>query len=175
MLDFNQSLDYTWTPAEQEIFKPKPKIKVSELAAQIRIVTRGPAQGLWTNEFAPYLVEPMDTWNLPWVRKIFICFAPQMGKTQIALNCLLYCVVIDPGDAFYIMPDQKVMQRIMNRQIVPMLRATPESAALLGDNPSSHDISSLKASFLNGMELMAAWATYLARCNGVRISAIHVL
>lgn len=153
----NIAWDYPTTESERFVFKPKPKIKVSELAAQIRIVTEGPAQGLWTNEFAPYLVEPMDTFNLPWVRKIYICFAPQMGKTQFALNCLLYCVVVDPGDTFYLMPDEKTMKRIMNRKIIPMVKKTPESQALMG--LSSYSANNLKISFVTGMDLMAAWAT----------------
>jgi phage terminase large subunit GpA-like protein len=147
----------TFTDAERHIFKAKEKITVSQWAEMHRRVTRGPAPGQWMNEVTPYLVEPMDAWNLPWVQKIFLCFAPQTGKTQIAINCMGYAADQDPGPAMYVMPDEKTVKRISRRQIIPSLKASPRTADLL--SKKADDVSTLSINFINGMDIMMAWAT----------------
>ena len=143
--------------AEREIFKARERIPVATHAAKYRIVGTGSTQGKWTNELTPYAVEPMNTFNLPWVRKIFLEWAPQTGKTSVALNCLLYCIDIDPAPAMYIMPDEKTAKRIARRQIIPMLKMSPKIAARLG--PRADDVTTLAVRFSNGMDLMLAWAS----------------
>jgi phage terminase large subunit GpA-like protein len=142
---------------ERRILAGQEHLTVSQWAERHRIVTTGHAQGLWKNETTPYLVEPMDTWNAPWVRHIILCFAPQIGKTSVALNCLLYSLDQDPGPAMYLMPDEKVAKRIAARQILPIFRASPRIRRLLSDRVS--DTSTLSVKFTNGADLMMAWAS----------------
>lgn len=151
---------FTWTAPERRVWRPKEGLTVSQWAERYRFVTKGPAQGLWSNQLTPYLVDPMDTWNDPWVRHIILCFAPQTGKTSVAINCLLYSIDQDPGPAMYIMPDEKVAKRISRRQLIPTIKATPRTKSVL----SSHadDTSTLAVNFTNGMDLMMAWATSAA-------------
>lgn len=146
-----------FTEGEQRIFKAKEKITVSEWAERHRVIEKGPAPGQWTNELTPYLVAPMDAWNKPWVQKIFLCFAPQTGKTQVALNCLCYAADQDPGPAMYIMPDEKAVKRLSKRQILPALKKSPRTSELL--SPKVDDVSTLQIVFTNGMDVMMAWAT----------------
>lgn len=146
-----------FTKAERRIFKAKEKITVSQWAQRHRRVSKGPAPGQWTNELTPYLVAPMDAWNLPWVRKIFLCFAPQSGKTQVAINCMGYAVDQDPGPAMYVMPDEKAVKRISRRQILPALKSSPRTGELL--SKKADDVSTLSINFTNGMDIMMAWAT----------------
>lgn len=101
-----------FTDAEKRVFKAKENILVSQWAERHRVVEKGPAPGLWTNGLTPYLVDPMNAWNRPWIQKVFLCFAPQTGKTQVALNCLCYAADQAPGPAMYIMPDEKAGKRI---------------------------------------------------------------
>ena len=63
-------------------FSPRENVKVSQWAEQYRMVTDGHKEGPWLNSNTPYLVEPMNCWNEPSIRKIILCFAPQTGKTQ---------------------------------------------------------------------------------------------
>lgn len=147
----------TFTEAERQIFKAKEKLTVSEWAERYRRVTRGPSQGQWKNDLTPYLVEPMDAWNKPWIQKILLCFSPQTGKTQVAINCMSYAADQDPGPAMYVMPDEKVMKRISRRQILPTLRSSPRTASLL--SKKSDDVSTYSINFVNGMDIMMAWAT----------------
>ncbi len=151
---------FRFTHGERRVFKAKERLTVSQWAERHRIVTNGPLTGRWRNDITPYLVEPMDTWNLPWVREIVLCFAPQTGKTQVAFNCLSYSIDQDPGPAMYVMPDEKTTKRIARRRIIPMFRGTPRIAELL--SPKADDVSSFHVQFINGMDLMMAWATSAA-------------
>lgn len=146
-----------FTSAERRVFAAKEQATVSQHAERHRIVTRGPWQGPWRNENVPYLVTPMDMFALPWVRRMYLCFAPQTGKTQIAFNCLNYVIDQDPDAAFYVMSDEGRAKRISRRQILPMLRAHQRTSQLLSANMD--DTSTLAVQFTNGMDLMLAWAS----------------
>lgn len=149
-----------FSPHERLVFKAKENITVSQWAARHRFVAKGPSIGRWTNELTPYTVQPMDTFNLPWIRKIYLCWAPQVGKTQVALNCLLYAIDQDPGPAMYVMSAEHTAKKISRRQIIPALRQSPRIAALLSDR--ADDVSTKAVVFKNGMDLMMAWATSAA-------------
>lgn len=149
-----------WTQGETGIFRLRPPLKVSEYAQRYRVVLSGELRGQWKNESAPYLVKPMDTWQLPHVQEVTLRFAPQSGKTQAALNCLLYAIDYDQGPAFYIMPDETVAKRISRRQIIPAIRTTPPVAALLGHRASAAATMSIR--FINGMDVTLGWATSAA-------------
>jgi phage terminase large subunit GpA-like protein len=151
---------FRFTEPERRVFRARERIKVSAWAAKYRMVATGPTIGKWSNELTPYAVEPMDTFNLPWVRKIFLEWAPQTGKTATALNCLSYCVDVDPGPAMYVMPDEKVAKRIARRQLIPLFRRSPQLAQLLGSR--ADDVTTLAVRFVNGMDLMMAWASSAA-------------
>jgi phage terminase large subunit GpA-like protein len=119
--------------------------------------------GRWQNANAPYAVEPMDCWTVPSIREIYLCFAPQVVKTQIAFNCLGYAADQDPGSAMYVMPDEKTTKRIARRRILPMIKASPRLASLL--SPRYDDTTTLSIRFINGMDLMMAWATSVAEIS----------
>lgn len=146
--------------AERRIWKPKEGLTVSQWAEKYRMVTKGPSPGLWRNDRTPYLIEPMDCWNDPYVRHIILCFAPQTGKTSVAVNCLLYSIDQDPGPAMYIMPDEKVAKRISRRQLLPTIRATPRTRRVMSER--ADDTSTLHVQFKNGADLLMAWATSAA-------------
>lgn len=148
---------FRFTEGEKRVYRPREKISVSEWAEKYRVITRGPAGGKWRNSFTPYATEPMDTIGLPWVRKIILCWAPQTGKTSVALNHLLYTIDVDPGPAFYILPDEKLSKRVCKRTIIPTIRQTPRVAALL--SPRAEDVSRLHVGFTNGADLMVGWAS----------------
>lgn len=151
---------FHFTPAESRVFRPRERLTVSQWAERHRIVTNGPMKGRWLNSTTPYLVEPMNCWNIPSIREIILCFAPQTGKTQVAFNCLDFSIDQDPGPAMYVMPDEKVTKRIAKRRIIPMFRSSPRLAELL--SPRADNTTTLAINFKNGMDLMMAWATSAA-------------
>ena len=149
-----------FTEPERRVFRPRERITPSAWAEKYRVVVRGPAQGKWTNALTPYCIEPMDTIALPWVRKVFLCWAPQTGKTSVGINFMLYAIDVDPGPMFYVMPDEKVSKRIAKRQLIPTIRSTPRISELLSRRID--DVSSLHVNFVNGCDLMMAWASSAA-------------
>jgi len=151
---------HRFSNSERLIFKRHEKMTVSEWAETYRYVETGPKKGRWTNTMTPYLVEPMNSWNDPHIRKIILRFAPQTGKTQVAFNCLCYAIDRDPAQAMYVMPDEKTARRISTRRLMPMFRSSPIIRDLMSDNPN--DTTSLAAYFKNGMGLLMAWATSAA-------------
>ncbi|SEM82587.1 Phage terminase large subunit (GpA) [Syntrophus gentianae] len=120
-----------FTPGEIRVFRPRERLSVSQWAERHRVVTNGPMTGKWRNDVTPYLIEPMDTLNLPWVRQVIMQFAPQTGKTQVAFNFLCYVIDQAPGPCMYVMPDEKVTKRIARRRILPMFRSSPRIAELM--------------------------------------------
>lgn len=145
-----------FTSSERRVFRPKDDLTVSQWSPLYRKVTSGSRKGAWSNDFVPYAVEPMDCWNLPWVRKVYLRWAPQTSKTNIAFNCLDYSVDQDPGPAMYIMSEEKTAKRISRRRIIPMFRETPRLATLL--SPRVDDTTTMAVLFQNGMDLMMGWA-----------------
>ena len=152
-----------FTEGERRVFRRKERITTSEWAARHRVVTNGPITGKWRNETTPYLVEPMDTLDLPHVRRVILMFAPQTGKTQVAFNFLGHMIDADPGPVMYVMPDEKVCKRIARKRILPMFRGSPRLAALLSLRPD--DTTTLAVGFINGADLMMAWATSAAEIS----------
>lgn len=145
-----------WTQAEKRILLIPKRLTVSEWAERYRIVTEGQALGPWTNAYAPYLKLPMDTWGLPEIRKVILCFSPQTGKTQIALNCLGYAIDRNPGPAMYIMPTEAKAKDFGSGKLSMMIQKSPRLSALL--SPRSDDTTTLQIRFVHGMRLMVAWA-----------------
>lgn len=155
-----QLYHFEFTEAERRVFRAKEGLTVSQWAEKYRFVETGSMQGRWRNDVTPYAIEPMDCWTVPWIRKIILCWAPQTAKTQVAFNCLGYSIDQDPGPAMYVMPDERVAKRISRRRIIPMFKRTPRLRELL--SPRADDTATLAIHFVNGVDLMLAWATSAA-------------
>jgi len=156
-----------FTEGERRVFRRREKISISRWAERYRIVTNGPRTGPWRNDFTPYLVEPMDTIDQPFVRRIILMFAPQTGKTQVAFNALCKWIDVDPGPAMYVGPDEKVTKRIARKRILPTFRSTPRIAELL--SPRHDETTTLSVQFQNGMDFIMAWATSAAELSSESI------
>ena len=159
----NGELDsLVFTESERRIFAAPERnpdgspVTVSQWAKRNRYVERGSMRGPWSNATTPYLVQPMDTLNFPWVRLVILMWAPQTGKTQLAFNFVCYCADMDPGTALYVMPDEKTALKVSRKRILPMFRNTPKTARLLGGR--KEDATGLSIGFKNGMDLGLAWA-----------------
>lgn len=56
----------------------------------------------------------------------------------------------------YIMPDEHVAKRISNRQLLPSIRSTPRTNALLSKR--ADDVNNLSVKFINGADMIMGWA-----------------
>ena len=116
----------------KRVFRKRENITTSQYAEKYRRVVEGSRSGKWYNITTPYLREPMDCLCLPYVRVIYMVFAPQTGKTQVAFNFLCFIAENAPGPAMYIMPNES-KTKDMSSRIKAMLKATPRMNALLSD------------------------------------------
>lgn len=159
-----------FTDAERRVFASRERdprtgrvLTVSQWAERYRILTDSNINGRWQNANAPYAVLPMDLWTHPTVREIYLCFAPQIVKTQIAINCMLYAIDQDPGPIMYVMPDEKTTKRFARNRLLPTITASPRTAALL--SPRDADTTQLGIRFVNSCRIMLAWATSTAELS----------
>jgi phage terminase large subunit GpA-like protein len=153
---------YHFPQVWKRVFRKRENIVTSEYAEKYRRVVEGSRSGNWYNITTPYLKEPMDCLCLPYVRAIYMVFAPQTGKTQVAFNYLCYVAENSPGPAMYIMPNES-KTKDMSARIRAMFRATPRMAGLLSDRL---DDTKQKRIFLNnGMKIMMVWASSVAELS----------
>jgi phage terminase large subunit GpA-like protein len=159
---------FRFSAGEARVFRPRERdprtgmpITVSYWADHYRIVTEGGRKGPWSTDFAAYAREPMDAWNLPYVREIVLCWPPQSSKSQFALNCLGYSMDQDPGPAMWITPNEKKSKDAISKKIKPMIRSSRRLSELL--SPRERDATNFNIRLTNGMETMVAWATSAAQ------------
>lgn len=132
------------------------KIRVSEWAAQHRIVTDGAHEGQWRHEYAPHTVQIMDTFGLPHVREIWFCGPEQGCKTNAMLNCMGWCVDCDPGNIFYLMPTEATGSKVTGGKIIPMLRRSPRLRRYL--SAREDDTSLARINLSHGVTIFPAHA-----------------
>lgn len=162
--------DLRLTPGESEIFRKKERLLVADWSEKNIIVTDGPMRGPWRNEVTSYTIGPQNAWNLPHVRKIFLCWAPQTAKTRIAFNCMAYAVAHEARSVMYCGPDEKVLKRISKRRILPMFKQSPRLASLMSPRADDTTITSMR--FVNGADLMLVWATSAAELGSESIPVL---
>ncbi len=152
-------------PGERRAMEPRARsadgsaLRPSVWTRMYRMVVRGRQVKKavpWSDDMAPYAPWIMDLWALPWVREMYLCWAPRTAKTNIGLSCLLYSQDQDPDRAMYVMPIEPLAKRIMKYRILPTIQAIARLARfLLG----AYDTTGTHVSLSNGAETMVAWAT----------------
>lgn len=149
------------TPGEVQAFKRRPPRRPSEWSEENRWVTDGPwAGGPWSNENTPYLVEPMDTWAMPHVRKIVVVAVPQSGKSQIIYNCWGFGVSERQAMSMMVLSDKDVAGNVAVERMAPIIESSPGLAPLMTTNPK--DLGREKIRLQGSLTLMA-WASSIAK------------
>lgn len=136
------------------------KIKVSDHAAQFRVVTEAPHDGPWRHELAPHTIKIMDTYGLPHVRAIWFCGVDQSGKTNTMLNCLHWATDVAPGDAFYLMPTEATGDKVTSEKLIPMVRASKRLKKQVSKKEG--DITLSKIKLMHGVTIRPAHANSAA-------------
>ena len=152
------STAHEWYPGELEIWREKEPLRVSEFAAKHRKVTLGAHQGDWDNSITPYLVQIMDTYNLPWVQEIVIVGVPQSGKSNACINMHLFAIVYRGGNAKYVMlPKENLAKKIAKDRLIPIYRMCAPVAKKLSANPD--DTTASRIAFRDGTVIYPVWGS----------------
>lgn len=105
-------------------YKPPEDISVSEWAAKYRVLSRENAAeaGPWRNSRTPYLVEVMDSFTDPTVKKITLVSSSQVGKSELLNNVLGYIIHQDPASTLFVQPTVDDAKKFSRLRIAPMIR-----------------------------------------------------
>jgi len=141
------------------------KIKVSDWAAQYRVVSDGAHEGPWRHEYAPHTVKIMDTFGLPWVREVWFCGVEQSGKTNTMINCIGWCIDCDPGGIFYLMPTEDTAAKVTSGKLRPTIEKSPRLSRYLSTRQDDTTLARIRLTHgvtiwpahANSASSMATW------------------
>ena len=110
-----------------KILSPPPKLTVSQWADSYRRLSQEASAepGRWNTERAPYQREILDAINDGRCEEIIIMSSAQVGKTEIILNIIGYCIAYDPSPILCLQPTLEMAQTFSKDRLAPMLRDTP--------------------------------------------------
>lgn len=135
-------------------YTPPKDLTVSEWAEQNRVLSRenSAEAGPWRNARTPYLVEVMDAFTDPKVRKITVVASSQVGKSELELNIIGYIIDQDPGSILYIQPTVDDAKKFSRLRIAPMIRDSATLRSKVADVKSRDSGNTmLQKSFPGGM------------------------
>lgn len=111
-----------------DVFRPAPRMSVSEWAEGRRVLTKGPMAGqTWRNDEAPYLVEIMDTLSNPHrPRKAVVIKGTRVGYTEGVIgNGVGYFIDQEPADVIVMQPTDDEASSYSKENLNPLLQSTP--------------------------------------------------
>ena len=105
-------------------YKPPEDITVSQWAAKYRVLSRENAAeaGRWRNSRTPYLVDIMDSFTDPRVKKISVASGSQVGKSELLNNIMGYIIHQDPASTLFVQPTVDDAKKYSRLRIAPMIR-----------------------------------------------------
>jgi len=139
--------------AERRVCEPPSATDPAAWAEQFRTVFAGERAGRpWRNDYAPYLTFPMQVLAWPSVRRENLCFGPQSGKTQVALNFLGWVADCHPAPAGWVMPDEDASKRSYEKRLNPLFTKTDRLRGLLTGRARDLGYSGIRLA--NGFDLI---------------------
>jgi len=135
-----------------QLLKPPPKLTLSQWADNYRVLSaeNSAEPGRWHTDKAPYQREIMDAIGSPYVRKIVIMSAAQIGKTAMLMNMLGYHMHYHPAPVLVIEPTLDMAQTFSKDFLAPMLRDTPVLQNLVDTKSRYSGNTILKKNFPGG-------------------------
>ena len=107
---------------------PPRDLTVAQWAEAERIVSSATSlqPGPWRNARAPYLVEVMNAFTDPRVRKVVMMTSARVGKTSVLENVLGYLMANDPTPVGVYFPGDDDAEDFSNSNLQPMIDETPD-------------------------------------------------
>lgn len=142
-----------------EIYRPRPKISVSEWADTYRVLSgeTSASAGPWRTGYVPYTREPMDMAGDQRVTDITLMWAAQLGKTEVVLNMMFYAADVLGQSQIIMYPTEDDIKEFRNKRLEPSIMATRQVARLLASGTGRSAITDSGVRF-RGMNLDFAWA-----------------
>lgn len=164
---------FEYFPGEQKIFKMKEDLTPSQHAEKYRVITKSRIPGPCRSENNMPVAKMFDIIDLPHVRKGVCAKGVQTGVTEGSHSYVGYRVENSGrGDVTIVMPDEKLVRRIMKRRVVPMFEKSPRFSELLSDNPDDTSLSAI--SLKNGINIGVGWSNSQAVVSSDAIETLIV-
>lgn len=134
--------------------QPPPKLTLSEWAARYGVLSRETSAQTGRFRPFPYQIGMMDAITDPAVTRVTVMKSARVGYTRTLDLAVGYFVHQDPSPVMVVQPRVEDAEDYSKTEIAPMLRDTPELAAIAG-NPKAKDSNQtiLKKTFINGASL----------------------
>lgn len=136
--------------------RPARRIDVPTWAEQSRRLATTGYQGLWRNDFAPYMTEPsrMVT-SRKYGAVVFVGPARTAKSESLVLNVIGHRIDCAPSDMLVVCQTQDSAKQFSERKLAPMLRANREIAAKQMTGRGSDNIHEKR--FAGNMNLQIRW------------------
>lgn len=138
--------------------RPPERLLVSEAAPKIRYLNNpGSYVGYWDNDFAPYLVEPMNVLTSTDYTGMIFAGPARTGKSDMFFNWLAHTAVYDPADMMMVHMTMNVARDWSQKDLRRFFRHTKKAGVTVA--PGRHNMSTHDVRFLSGMHLLVKWPT----------------
>jgi len=138
-----------------EGFMPPPALTVSEAAEKFRYVKTDAYEGLWSNDPAPYMVEPMNLIRSPEFEAVVFCGPAQSLKTaSLVENVIAHTITCDPKRTRLIEKDQQAARRFSRERLEILNRYSPAIAKRKSNKATEDNIFDKR---YGGMTLEIGW------------------
>ena len=109
------------------IYRPRPRITLSEWADQHRVLSRvaSAEPGRWITDRAPYQRGIMDAISDPTVERVVFMKSAQVGATELIGNTVGYYIHQDPAPILVVEPTLEMARAWSTDRLSPMLRESP--------------------------------------------------
>lgn len=121
-----------------KVMSPPPKLTVSQWADENRRLSAEASAepGRWNIDRAPYQREIMDAISDVSIDTVVVMSSSQVGKTELVLNMIGYCVDYDPSPILVMQPTDGMAQAFSKDRLAPMIRDTPVLKGKISDAKS---------------------------------------
>ena len=140
------------------LLKPPPKLNVADWANSHRYIARRTSAeaGKFSCDRLPYQREPMEMLTDQRVGEVVLCWGSQLGKTELLLNTIGYCIDQNPSSVLVVYPTQDSARKFSTKKLAPMLAESPCLSSKVKD-PRSRDSGNtiLSKEFPGGNLIMA--------------------
>jgi phage terminase large subunit GpA-like protein len=157
------------------VVRPPSKITLSEWADKYRVLSSESSAepGAWVTAKAPYEKEIMDAISDPFVQRVAIQKAAQLGITDAAiLNPVGYFMDADPCPILVVQPTIEMAETFSTDRLAPMLRDSKRLRHKVSDARSRDSSNTLRRKAFKGGFVALGGANSAASLSGRPVRAV---
>lgn len=148
--------------------EPPKAMTVDQFADENIVIAEGNASpGPFRTDRTEYMREPMREITNPDVRNIVLCWASQLGKTQMDLNALAYYVAHEPSNIVFMQPTKDDIDKFNETKLEPAIEANPLLNSRFAKKRSIEGKNTKYLKTYPGGAFVAAWSNSTSSARGI--------